>query len=90
MMKSTEKLNNSLSITEDTTYPAQNTNPSDSPTGFVFIGTTLPPYQILPIPKYVGTYHITVGFSISLEKKPLWLHRYMTRILLGWKWVDIK
>ncbi len=40
--------------------------------------------------KYVGGYRIggPLGWQINLEKKPIWLHRVMTRVLLGWEWID--
>lgn len=40
-------------------------------------------------PKYVGYYDIIPGeFSIYLRKKPNFIHRWFTRVLLGWKWKD--
>lgn len=38
---------------------------------------------------YVGYYDIIPGeFSIYLRKKPNFIHRWFTRVLLGWKWKD--
>ena len=40
---------------------------------------------------YVGYYDIIPGeFSIYLRKKPNFIHRWFTRVLLGWKWTDTK
>lgn len=73
-----------------TTSQVQNTNQSDLPTTSEYSGTTNTNYQILTLPEYVGGYDITPNFTIMLQTKPMWLHRYMTRILLGWKWKDTK
>jgi hypothetical protein len=59
------------------------------PTGSMYSDTTNLSYQIHN-PQYVGGYHITPNFHVYLQTKPFWLHRYMTRILLGWKWKDTK
>ena len=44
------------------------------------------------IPKYVGSYCIggSMGLQIYLKEKPIWLHRTMMRLCLGWKWKDAK
>lgn len=84
-----QRLKRLLSTTVDTSSQTQNTNPLDLPTGSTCLDTTLD-YQLIKNPEYVGMYHVTVGFAISLEKKPFWLHRYMTKLLLGWKWEDFK
>jgi len=44
------------------------------------------------IPKYVGSYWIggSMGLHISFKKKPIWLHRTMMRLCLGWEWKDAK
>ncbi len=90
MMNLIKKLKRSLSTTKDTTSQAQNTNQSDSPTGCAYSSTTTPSYQILKNPEFVGRYEITFNFHVYLQAKPFWLHRYMSRILLGWKWEDTK
>lgn len=39
---------------------------------------------------YVGYYDIIPGeFKISFKRKPNIIHRWFTRILLGWKWYDV-
>ena len=38
--------------------------------------------------KQVGSYRIGKSFHVFFEKKPSQIHRFFTRILLGWKWVD--
>lgn len=45
-------------------------------------------YKILQPPKYVGGYKVGDNFHIALIKKPAWLHRKFTRIILGWNWID--
>lgn len=90
MMKWIKRLKNSLSTTKDTTCQTQNTNQSDLPTGSSAFDTTNTNYQILKLPEYIGGYDITPNFTVMLQTKPMWLHRYMTRILLGWKWKDSK
>jgi hypothetical protein len=39
---------------------------------------------------YVGYYQIggASGIRLSFASKPSWLHRTMSKLLLGWKWVD--
>lgn len=52
----------------------------------------IPQYQI-NIPQYVGRYDLfgdDYTFCINLVKKPNWLHRFWTRILLGWVWRDAR
>lgn len=47
--------------------------------------------RIYTPPVYVGYYDLGEGtIQQFFKKKPTWLHRTMTRILLGWKWVDKK
>lgn len=38
--------------------------------------------------KYVGQWIVGPSVRFSLEKKPSWLHRTMTKLLLGWEWRD--
>lgn len=44
------------------------------------------------VPVYAGYWIIgdTVGMRIALTKRPNWLHRKMTYIFFGWKWIDTK
>ena len=44
----------------------------------------------LTMPTYVGQWKITPNFKVSSEKRPNWLHRVMTKLLLGWTWEDTK
>ena len=37
----------------------------------------------------VGWYQIG-NFRVVLDKKPIWLHRKMMALCLGWIWVDEK
>jgi hypothetical protein len=41
-------------------------------------------------PVYDGYYKIggDTGMHINLGKKPKWLHRKFTKLLLGWEWVN--
>jgi hypothetical protein len=44
-----------------------------------------------PPPKQAGAYWLggtPHGFGFCLARRPRWLHRFMTRLLLGWEWVD--
>lgn len=44
-----------------------------------------------PQPKHVGGFRIgnTVGYSqINLLTKPIWFHRKMMKLCLGWEWVN--
>jgi len=50
----------------------------------------MPDFHGLSIPKYVGGYQIggQMGLRVNLQKKPIFLHRWMMKFCLGWKWVD--
>jgi hypothetical protein len=41
---------------------------------------------------YAGYYKIggNIGMQIFLGKKPKWIHRKFTKLLLGWEWKDNK
>lgn len=39
-------------------------------------------------PPPVGSYEIGKQVFFHFPEKPNWFHRKMTRLLLGWKWVD--
>jgi hypothetical protein len=43
-------------------------------------------------PNHVGCYKIggEQGLRIYLATKPKWFHRKMTKLCLGWEWVDNK
>lgn len=40
------------------------------------------------LPRYEGCYSIGESFHVYLTKRPMWLHRKMVFIILGWKWKD--
>jgi len=42
--------------------------------------------------KYVGGYRIggPTGLQINFHRKPIWLHRVMMKLCLGWEWIDAK
>ena len=46
-------------------------------------GVTLGP-QIVNAGRWV----ISQSFHVCVTKKPCWLHRIMTKTLLGWEWQD--
>lgn len=48
--------------------------------------------QFNVLPTYAGYYRIgcVAGLSISLDKKPNWMHRKLMAICLGWEWIDNK
>jgi hypothetical protein len=39
-------------------------------------------------PPSVGRLELVPGFVLFMPDKPLWLHRTMMRLLLGWVWID--
>ena len=39
-----------------------------------------------PIVGYIEIFHNGL-FAVS--KKPIWLHRFFMRLLLGWKWKEV-
>ena len=41
-------------------------------------------------PIQAGSYKIGKSFHIFFEVKPSVIHRYFTKLLLGWKWVENK
>ena len=43
-------------------------------------------------PKYAGGYCLggSMGLQVNLKEKPIWLHRTMMRLCLGWEWRDAK
>lgn len=46
--------------------------------------------QIKGLPKQVGYYKIGKSFHVFFEVKPKAIHRYFTKLFLGWKWHDQK
>lgn len=48
-------------------------------------------YQnVIKNPKQAGYYRIGKSFNIFFEKKPCGLHRFFTKVLLGWTWFESK
>jgi hypothetical protein len=47
-------------------------------------------YTVHALPKYVGYYQIggDYGLRVSFTKKPIWFHRTMMKLCLGWEWTD--
>ena len=61
----------------------QPTAPIEQPSTFTFT----------PSITYAGGYRIGSrnnrdGYFFSFERKPNWFHRTMTRVCLGWEWID--
>ena len=46
--------------------------------------------NIKGLPKQVGYYKIGKSFHVFFEVKPKAIHRYFTKLFLGWKWHDQK
>jgi hypothetical protein len=46
--------------------------------------------NIKGIKKQVGYYKIGKSFHVFFEEKPKSIHRYFTKLFLGWKWHDQK
>ncbi len=44
-------------------------------------------HMLTPPPRFVGHYELA-GLQVHFEKKPIWLHRKMMALCLGWKWRD--
>jgi hypothetical protein len=40
--------------------------------------------------KMIGSYKIGYNYHIHLQKKPNIIHRFFSKLLLGWVWKDIK
>jgi len=45
-------------------------------------------YKFWQPPKPVGAYKVGDNFYITFIKKPNWLNRKFTEMILGWTWVD--
>jgi len=46
--------------------------------------------HIKGLPKQVGYYKIGKSFHIFFEEKPKSIHRFFTKLFLGWQWKDQK
>jgi hypothetical protein len=44
----------------------------------------------IKVPKQVGSYKVGKSFHIFFEKKPNVVHRFFTKLFLGWQWQDQK
>ena len=42
------------------------------------------------IPKKAGCWKISGDFYVYVLKRPNWLNRKITKLLLGWEWEDSK
>jgi hypothetical protein len=36
----------------------------------------------------VGCWRISGDFHVHVSERPNWFHRKMTKLLLGWVWID--
>jgi hypothetical protein len=43
---------------------------------------------VIKYPKQVGYYKVGKSFHIFFEKKPNIIHRYFSKLLLGWTWIN--
>jgi len=43
---------------------------------------------VIKYPKQVGYYKVGKSFHIFFEKKPNTIHRYFSKLLLGWTWIN--
>jgi len=43
---------------------------------------------VIKYPKNVGYYKIGKSFHIFFEKKPNYINRYFSKLLLGWTWIN--
>lgn len=48
----------------------------------------VPATMSVNFPKTAGRYYLSDNFSVDIAVKPSWLHRFMTKLLLGWEWRD--
>lgn len=49
------------------------------------------PSKGLVLPKYVGRWWLPCKSVVfNATKKPSWIHRKLTELILGWTWEDIK
>jgi hypothetical protein len=46
--------------------------------------------KVIKKQKQVGSYKIGKSFHVFFEKKPNLIHRFLSRVLLGWEWQDQK
>jgi hypothetical protein len=46
--------------------------------------------NIKGLPKQIGYYKIGKSFHVFFSTKPNVIHRYFTKLFLGWKWHDQK
>jgi hypothetical protein len=48
----------------------------------------VPTFQFKANPESVGYWKVSEGVQFWREIKPQWIVRTMSRVLLGWKWMD--
>lgn len=56
--------------------------------GFVMRSEEVP--NIKGLSRQVGYYKVGKSFHVFFEVKPKVIHRYFTKVFLGWKWHDQK
>jgi len=52
------------------------------------ISNKISTFQIKSNPESVGYWEVSEGVKVWREIKPQWIVRTMSRVLLGWKWMD--
>lgn len=48
---------------------------------------TFPGFKV-EVPNNVGCWRMNGNFQVYVTEKPSWFHRKMTKLLLGWVWID--
>jgi hypothetical protein len=51
-------------------------------------GNIAPTFHFKANPESVGYWEVSEGVQVWREIKPQWIVRTMSRVLLGWKWMD--
>lgn len=44
--------------------------------------------QSVQLPKYKGYWKLSEAVHFHMTKRPNWFNRIMTKLLIGWDWVD--
>jgi hypothetical protein len=79
-------------ILENTSGDTANYRQVGNTNGLPYLGSLYPSSLTITQPNHVGCYKIggKQGLYIYLTIKPKWFHRKMTKLCLGWEWVDNK
>lgn len=85
ILKETESVEKPLFVKKKSYKPKKRYNLSNE---FVMRSEEVP--NIKGLPKQIGYYKIGKSFHVFFSEKPNAIHRYFTKLLLGWKWHDQK